>query len=216
MAEVLALFESIGGIELLVVGIGALLLFGKDLPKVAADAGAQIAKLKRSLDSTWRESGLDKEVRQIRDALPRDLSLKDVAKSASEKLAIRLEEEERVRNADPGPAGPVARGSLDPVEPIEHGTSLPGAHAQPQEGASSAGSGADRAVGAPSGEHAEFQHADSSGAATGADALLVAARDVGAGTAGAGQGARAEHAGADGADLDHTPRDGSGSARRAD
>jgi Sec-independent protein translocase protein TatA len=107
---VFALFESLGGVELVVVGIGALLLFGKDLPKVAADAGAQFSKFKRALDSTWRDSGLEREVRQIRDALPRDLSLRDVARSASEKLAVRLEEEDRARASDPSAAGPVPRG----------------------------------------------------------------------------------------------------------
>lgn len=119
-----ALFESLGGIELVVVGIGALLLFGKDLPKVAADAGAQFTKFKRSLDATWRESGLEREVRQIRDAIPRDLSLTDVARTAGEKLAVRLEDEERARTANPDGTGPVARGSTihDPLpEPIEHG-----------------------------------------------------------------------------------------------
>lgn len=123
-----ALFESIGGIELIMVGVAALLLFGKDLPKVAADAGAQFAKIKRSLNSTWRDSGLEREVRQIRESLPRDLSLADVARTASEKLSVRLEEEERVRNADPGLAGPVARGSVVPdvlPEPIDHGTTPP-------------------------------------------------------------------------------------------
>lgn len=108
---VLALFESLGGIELVVVGIGALLLFGKDLPKVAADAGAQFSKFRRALDSTWRDSGLEREVRQIRDAIPRDLSLTQVARTASEKLAVRLEEEGRARAADPSMPGPVARGA---------------------------------------------------------------------------------------------------------
>ena len=123
-----ALFESLGGFELLVVGIGALLLFGKDLPKVAADAGAQFTKIKRSLNATWRDSGLEREVRQIRESLPRDLSIADVARTAGEKLAVRLEDEERLRTSDPGSAGPVARGSTLPdvlPEPIEHGTKSP-------------------------------------------------------------------------------------------
>jgi len=112
---VLALFESLGTVELLVVGIGALLLFGKDLPKVAADAGAQFSKFRRSLDATWRDSGLEREVRQIRDAIPRDLSLSDVARTASEKLSVRLEEEDRVRRAgDSASGGPIARGALEP------------------------------------------------------------------------------------------------------
>ena len=110
----LALFESLGTFELVVVGLAALLLFGKDLPRIASEAGAQFTKFRRSLDTTWRESGLEREVRQIRDAIPRDLSLTDVARTASEKLSIRLEEEDRVRRAgDPATGGPIARGTLD-------------------------------------------------------------------------------------------------------
>lgn len=119
----IALFESIGVWELLIVGVGALVLFGKDLPKVAAEAGAQFTKLRRSLNSTLRESGLENEVRQIRDALPRDLSLKDVARTAGEKLAVRLEEEDRARQAKATADGPVPRGSTIDAplpEPIEH------------------------------------------------------------------------------------------------
>lgn len=144
-----ALFESLGGIELVIVGIASLLLFGKDLPKVAADAGAQFTKLKRTLDSTWRESGLEKEVRQIRDALPRDLSLTDVARTASEKLAVRLEEEGRARAADPQ-SGPVARGSTIDAplpEPVEHGV-LPGI--DPASEFRATPRGATTTVGAPS------------------------------------------------------------------
>jgi Sec-independent protein translocase protein TatA len=114
----LALFESIGTFELVLVGLAALLLFGKDLPRVAAEAGAQFTKLRRSLDSTWKESGLEREVRQIRDAIPRDLSLGDVARTASEKLSVRLDEEDRARRAaDPASGGPIARGALDPDAP---------------------------------------------------------------------------------------------------
>ncbi len=105
----LALFESIGGVELVIVGIAALLVFGKDLPKVAADAGAQLSKLRRGLDGAWRDTGLEREVRQIRDAIPRDLSLRDVARTAGEKLAVRLEEDEPARAK--ASEGTVARGS---------------------------------------------------------------------------------------------------------
>lgn len=130
----LALFESLGGIELLVVGIGALLLFGKDLPRVAADAAAQFTKFRRSLDSTWRDSGLEREVRQIRDAIPRDLSLTDVARTASEKLAVRLEEEDRVRRTgDFASGGPIARGALEP-EPLPQPTEQPPAPSSEADG----------------------------------------------------------------------------------
>jgi Sec-independent protein translocase protein TatA len=109
---VFAIFESIGGWELFLVGLGALLLFGKDLPKVAADAGAQLSKLRRGLDGAWRDSGLEREVRQIRDAIPRDLSLTDVARTASEKLAVRLEER-AAAEADDASAGAPDPASAD-------------------------------------------------------------------------------------------------------
>ena len=128
----IALFESIGTFELVLVGLAALLLFGKDLPRVAAEAGAQFTKFRRSLDSTWKESGLEREVRQIRDAIPRDLSLTDVARTASEKLSVRLEEEDRARRAaDPAAGGPIPRGVLDPDAPTQAGGMTPSPEAPP-------------------------------------------------------------------------------------
>lgn len=120
----LAIFESLGGWELVIVLVGALLLFGKDLPKVAADAGAQFTKLRRNLDSAWRDTGLEREVRQIRDAIPRDLSLTDVARAASEKLAVRLEDSsgqelDLQRPVPPPLAETVARGTPEAAPPAE-------------------------------------------------------------------------------------------------
>jgi Sec-independent protein translocase protein TatA len=46
----LALIGNIDTTEVLIVLIGAVLVFGKRVPQVAAEAGGQLKKLRRSLD----------------------------------------------------------------------------------------------------------------------------------------------------------------------
>lgn len=120
-----ALFDSLGGFELVVVAVAALLVFGKDLPRVAAQLGSQFAKFKRSLDSAWRESGVEKELRDIKNVLPRDLSVADVARAASEKLAVRLDEANRPEPQQPIQPGAVPRGA--PEEPVPSSATPDGA-----------------------------------------------------------------------------------------
>lgn len=94
----LALIGNLDTTELIVVVIAAVLVFGRRLPQVAAQAGAQIGKLRRHLDSAWRDSGVDKEVREvqrsidsIRDAIPRDLSASSLARTAATEFQRRVD-----------------------------------------------------------------------------------------------------------------------------
>lgn len=103
----LALIGNIDTTEVLIVLIGAVLVFGKRLPQVAAEAGAQLNKLRRSLDGAWKESGVDKEVREmqrsiesIRDAVPRDLSAASLARTAAAKFQQRVEEQQRLAQSE--------------------------------------------------------------------------------------------------------------------
>ena len=88
--RVFALIGNLDSMELVVVLIAAILIFGRRLPQVAAQAGAQLGKLRRTLDTAWKDSGADHEVREmqrsiesIRDAVPRDLSAGSVARLAA-------------------------------------------------------------------------------------------------------------------------------------
>jgi Sec-independent protein translocase protein TatA len=94
---VFAIFEDIGMGEVLLIGIVGVLLFGKRLPEVASQAGAQLVKFRRSLQQVKAETGMDQEVRKIQrtleEAIPRDLSVGEVARLASARV------EERLRNA---------------------------------------------------------------------------------------------------------------------
>jgi Sec-independent protein translocase protein TatA len=97
---VLALFESLGGSELVIVGIAALLVFGKRLPEVATQAGKQIAKLRHGLDQSWKETGLDKEINELKEVLP-NVAPSELARNASRRFQQRLADKARQEGLDP-------------------------------------------------------------------------------------------------------------------
>lgn len=94
----LALLDTLGGLELLIVCIAGLLVFGRRLPEVASQAGKQLVKVRRSIDAAWRETGMEKELRDVkRDldaAIPRDLSIADMARLASAEMDKRVKANE--------------------------------------------------------------------------------------------------------------------------
>lgn len=85
-----AILENLGTPELILCGIAALLVFGKRLPEVAAQAGATLSKFRRNLDGAIEESGVENEIKKIKDALPHDLSVRDVARAATRKVEDRM------------------------------------------------------------------------------------------------------------------------------
>ena len=97
---VLALFESLGGSELFIVGVAALLVFGKRLPEVAAQTGKQIAKLRHGLDKSWKDTGLEKEIADIKQVLP-DVAPSELARTASRRFQQRLADKARREGLDP-------------------------------------------------------------------------------------------------------------------
>jgi Sec-independent protein translocase protein TatA len=100
----LALMDNLGGVELLIVMVVGLLVFGKKLPQVAGDAAKQLVKLRRSLDEAWRDTGMQQEVqnvkRDLETAIPRDLSLGDMARLASAEMDKRIRANEDATRAE--------------------------------------------------------------------------------------------------------------------
>lgn len=119
----LALIGNLDTTELMVVVIAAVLIFGRKLPQVAAQAGAQIGKLRRQLDSAWRDSGVDREVREvqrsiesIRDSIPRDISPASIARTAATEFQRRVEiNQSRLEETASAPST-TAAGATPPVE----------------------------------------------------------------------------------------------------
>lgn len=92
-AIVIAFLDNLGTVEMMIVAIAALLLFGKRLPEVASQAGATIAKFRRSLDGAIQDSGVEQELRKIKSSLPSNMSMSDMARIAARRF------EERARDA---------------------------------------------------------------------------------------------------------------------
>jgi len=119
---VFAFIDNLGGTELLIVLVAALLVFGKRLPQVAGDAARQMAKLRRSLDEAWRETGMEKEIQQVRrdleTVIPRDLSIADMARAASAEMDKRIRANEVEAKKLEAPAA-------EPPKPTEAPKQLP-------------------------------------------------------------------------------------------
>jgi Sec-independent protein translocase protein TatA len=116
-----ALFEDLGFPELVVIGIAGILLFGKRLPEVASQAGQQLVKFRRSLQQVKAETGIDHEVRKLQrtfeDAIPRDLSVGEVARLASARVQERIESARKEIDQEVGKPLAEATGSPAPVAP---------------------------------------------------------------------------------------------------
>jgi Sec-independent protein translocase protein TatA len=129
----LSLLDDLGFYELLLIGVVALLVWGKRLPEVAAQAGAQVAKLRRALQDVKSEVRVDTDLRKfqraIEDAVPRDLSLGDVARKATSEVERRLREtraeiEEGLGRPAPGASAP-PNGSPTPEAPAPRESEAP-------------------------------------------------------------------------------------------
>ena len=61
----IAVIFNAGWWELLIVALIAVMVFGRDLPQVAAKAFIQLQKLRRGVQQVWRETGISEEMRKL-------------------------------------------------------------------------------------------------------------------------------------------------------
>ena len=71
----LALLFNLDLSEIAIVLVGAILVFGRNLPQVAMRGAAQFVRIRRQLMQVWRESGFEEELRnaqrELESAVPR-------------------------------------------------------------------------------------------------------------------------------------------------
>jgi len=72
---VLAFFGNLAPSEVLVLAVIAVLVFGRRLPEVAGQGYKQLRRWRQSLDQLRRETGIDREIRNIEHEV-RDASRK--------------------------------------------------------------------------------------------------------------------------------------------
>ena len=97
----LALLGNFDFTELLVIGVGALLVFGRRLPEVAMRAAAQIVRLRRAVSQMWREAGIEDELRRVRREIEAE-----VPPVRSPQKFVRDTLSEPFSKVDPGSVGP--------------------------------------------------------------------------------------------------------------
>lgn len=103
----LAFFGNLAPSEVLVLAVIAVLVFGKRLPEVAGRGYTQLRRWRQSLDQLRRETGIDRELRNIGHEVD------DAARRA------RIEDDlAEARAAEVKPAEPVEAEPIEP-EPIE-------------------------------------------------------------------------------------------------
>lgn len=91
-------FLNLGVSEMVVILVVAIVIFGRNLPSVAVQAAANVAKLRRSLTDLRKETGIDEEIRraqrEFESVVPRDLP-RDLPRIIEQKLESAMESHER-------------------------------------------------------------------------------------------------------------------------
>lgn len=88
----IALFGNLDFGELLVIALVAVMVFGRNLPRVAAQAVNNVAKARRALQRVWRESGIGDEIRDVQRELEsstrrlRDVDARSTFRSPSQEV----------------------------------------------------------------------------------------------------------------------------------
>jgi Sec-independent protein translocase protein TatA len=79
---------NLSPVEVAIIAIAAIVVFGRRLPQVAGQAAGAVQRLRRSLDDLRRETGIDREIlearRAVESAVPREVRSLDVRRLARE------------------------------------------------------------------------------------------------------------------------------------
>ncbi len=116
----LAFIFNFGTLEILLMAIVAVLVFGRNLPTVAVQAAGVVQKMRRSLADLRRQTGIDEELRNVRrtinSAVPDDVRRMDVREIVRRQVEDATRADDDVadqKGEDPG-KGSAASAPSDP------------------------------------------------------------------------------------------------------
>jgi Sec-independent protein translocase protein TatA len=66
---VIAFIGNLSFLEMALIATVAIMVFGRNLPRVAAQAYTRFQEARRALTTVWRESGIGEEIRQVQREL---------------------------------------------------------------------------------------------------------------------------------------------------
>jgi len=115
-----AFLENLSLTEIGIVIVVAVMVFGGKLPEAAGQAAAQLQKLRRSLTDLKRETGIDKELaemrRNVEQAIPRMPRIVDVPGTIERRLEAVAREADAAgaKTVEEPPAPPAAEAESAP------------------------------------------------------------------------------------------------------
>ena len=68
----IALIGNLDITELLVIALFSVMIFGRNLPRVAAQVVTHVTRARRALQKVWRESGIGDEIRDVQREIERN------------------------------------------------------------------------------------------------------------------------------------------------
>lgn len=118
----LAFIQNLNLGEILVISIVAVVIFGRDLPRVMVDLAGYVYKARRALSDLRRQTGIDQEFRQV------DYTMRRTAREAQEALERRALDEQGELDEPDEPEGREesrAAGEESTEPPVEPGSARP-------------------------------------------------------------------------------------------
>ncbi len=67
----MALIGNLNFVEIAIIFAAAVMIFGRDLPRVVAEVLTHLAKAKRAMRDMWRETGIEDEMRKVQGEMRR-------------------------------------------------------------------------------------------------------------------------------------------------
>ena len=81
----LAFISNLHFAELLLIVLVGIMVFGRNLPRIAVQAWTQLTKMRRSMNKVWRETGVQDEIRRMqRELREAEYEVRDAARRAVE------------------------------------------------------------------------------------------------------------------------------------
>lgn len=89
----IAIIGNLDILELMVIALFSVMIFGRNLPRVAAQVVTQVTRARRALQKVWRESGIGDEIRDVQREIERNaLRLRDAdPRAAARQLTQEIE-----------------------------------------------------------------------------------------------------------------------------
>jgi Sec-independent protein translocase protein TatA len=114
----LALFGNLDLTEMLVILVFAIMIFGRNLPRVAAQVMTQFTRARSALREVWRESGIGEEIREVQRELNTSAEKLRAADPTRESRETFKSIEAEVRHSLQG--GQVAESSHEDLHEPDH------------------------------------------------------------------------------------------------